>query len=210
MEKPWEIDIQIYDDEPQLLAGLRRGDPMACTCLLKRFAPRLYRVALQLMGEADEAEDVLQDSFIQACTHILTFEGRSGLGSWLHRIVVNTALMRLRRKPALPMPLTASSDDDHHTEALLADHRKEPSRETLSSELRTMIDHAILELPDTLRTAFVLREIEGLSTRDAAAALGVAEAALKVRLHRARLALRSALAPYVEATVHSEEHQDGA
>lgn len=209
MEKPWDIDIQIYDDEVDLLAGLRRGDTMACTCLLKRFAPRLYRVALQLIGEADEAEDVVQDSFIQACNHILTFEGRSGLGSWLHRIVVNTALMRLRRKPALPVPLTAVADDQDHA-VLLADHTVEPSRATLSSELRTMIDHAILALPDTLRTAFVLRDIEGLSTKDAAAALGIAESALKVRLHRARLALRSALAPYVEATAHSEEHQDGA
>lgn len=210
MEKPWEIDLEIYDDEPQLLAGLRRGDPMACTCLLKRFAPRLYRVAFQLTGEADEAEDVLQEGFIQACDRILTFEGRSGLGSWLHRIIVNTALMRLRRRQSTPVKLAASSGDEHQHEVALVDHSSEPSRETLSGELRAMIDHAILALPDTLRTAFVLREIEGLSTRDAAAALGIAEPALKVRLHRARLALRSALAPYVEATAHIEEHHDAA
>ena len=81
--KPWEIDLTIYDDEPELLAGLRRGERMACTCLLKRHAPRLYRLALHLMGDADEAEDVLQEAFINACAHIAEFEGRSGLGTWL-------------------------------------------------------------------------------------------------------------------------------
>ena len=87
MVKPWETDLSVYDDEVALLEGLRQRDRLACTCLLKRFAPRLYRLALQLTGEPDEAEDVLQEAFIQACAHVADFEGRSGLGTWLHRIV---------------------------------------------------------------------------------------------------------------------------
>lgn len=205
MQKPWEVDIQIYDDEPQLLAGLRRGDKIACTCLLKRFAPRLYRVAVHLMGDAEEAEDVLQDSFIQACGHMSDFEGRSGLGSWLHRIVVNTALMRLRRK----QPAHISLDEQPHeaerpVSMALTDTTTEPAREVLGAELRTALEQALLTLPHTLRAAFVLREIEGLSTKDAAAALGIAEPALKVRLHRARLALRAALASYMATTAETQ------
>ncbi len=107
MVKPWETDLSVYADEATLLEGLRRKDREACTCLLKRFAPRLYRLALQLMGDPDEAEDVLQEGFIQACAHIANFEGRSGLGTWLHRIVRNAALGRLRRKALATAPLPA-------------------------------------------------------------------------------------------------------
>lgn len=197
MQKPWEIDITIYEDEAELLAGLRRKERMACTCLLKRFAPRLYRLALHMMGEPDEAEDVLQESFIQACRHIAEFEGRSGLGSWLHRIVLNTALMRLRRKQYDSISLDHIADDGYaRVPAALIDH-VEPGTDVLSSELRDVVDRAVLALPPALRAAFVLRDIEGLSTRDTASALEIGEPAVKVRLHRARLALRAALAPYV-------------
>lgn len=197
-QKPWDIDVTIYEDEAELLAGLRRKDRMACTCLLKRFAPRLYRLALQLTGEPDEAEDVLQESFIQACAHIAEFEGRSGLGSWLHRIVLNTALMRLRRKQPdhISLDSDAEGHDGPHPNALV-NHAQEPGSAVLTSELREVVDRAVLALPPALRAAFVLRDIEGLSTRDAAAALGIAESAVKVRLHRARLALRAVLVPYV-------------
>ena len=171
---------------------------MACTCLLKRFEPRLYRLALRLVGEPDEAEDVLQDSFIQACAHIDDFEGRSGLVTWMHRIVMNTALMRLRRKTHLSISLP--SDEQTETGRLpeaLIDREMEPDGVVLSSEMREELDRALLALPTPLRVAFVLRDIEGLSTREAASAAGIGEAALKVRLHRARLALRAAMAPYL-------------
>lgn len=211
MQKPWDIDLTIYDDDEELLAGLRRKDHLACTCLLKRFAPRLYRLALHLIGEADEAEDVLQESFIQACDHISGFEGRSSLGTWLHRIVLNTALMRLRRKHPRMVSLdeptsdgkVPSGDLDRESVAALVDGSHEPGSDMLSLELRETINEALLRLPDALRTAFVLRDVEGLSTRDAAAALGIAESALKVRLHRARLALRAMLAPYVDSADES-------
>jgi len=207
MQKPWDIDLTIYDDETELLAGLRRKDRLVCTCLLKRFAPRLYRLALHLTGEADEAEDVMQESFIQACDHIAGFEGRSGLGTWLHRIVLNTALMRLRRKQPQMVSLDEPSAGeqgqsgwlDQEIVAALVDGSPGPGSDVLSLELRETINEALLRLPDALRTAFVLRDVEGLTTRDAAAALGIAESALKVRLHRARLALRAMLAPYVHS-----------
>lgn len=196
--KPWDIDLTIYSDETALLDGLRRHERMACTCLLKRFAPTLYRLALRLMGEADEAEDVLQESFIRACAHVDDFEGRSGLGTWLHRIVVNTALMRMRRRDPdwvrLDVP---SGDGSTGLRDRLPDLGSGPADEALSAELREQLEHALLALPATLRAAFVLRDIEGMSTRDAAAALGIGESALKVRLHRAHQALRTPLAAYL-------------
>lgn len=198
MDKPWDIDLTIYDDDSELLAGLQRKDRMACTCMLKRYAPRLMRLAVHMMGQADEAEDVLQESFIQACSHLDEFQGKSNLGSWLHRIVLNTALMRLRRKQTVTIGL---DEDDGATQPLpeaLIDRTSEPGEALLSTEMRETIDQALLDLPPALRTAFVLRDMEGLSTREAAAALGIGEPALKVRLHRARLALRDALARYVD------------
>ncbi len=195
MEKPWEIDLTIYDDEAALLAGLRRHDRMACTCLLKRYAPALYRLALRLTGDADEAEDVLQEAFIRACDNVAEFEGRSGLGTWLHRIVLNTGLMRLRRRH--PERVTIAAESDGALPAQLVDH-SEPGQAALSGELRDYVERALLALPDALRAAFVLRELEGMGTREAAEALGISEAALKVRLHRARFALRESLGQYLD------------
>jgi RNA polymerase sigma-70 factor (ECF subfamily) len=194
MVKPWETDLSVYADEATLLEGLRRKDRDACTCLLKRFAPRLYRLALQLMGDPDEAEDVLQEGFIQACTHVADFEGRSGLGTWLHRIVRNAALARLRRKPLATAPLSATDATPSAAQEALTDPAAEPADAVLTRELGDALERAIVALPDGLRAAFVLRDIEGVSTKEAAAALGITESALKVRLHRARLALRASLA----------------
>lgn len=195
MVKPWETDLSVYADEATLLAGLRRKDREACTCLLKRFAPRLYRLALQLMGDPDEAEDVLQEGFIQACAHIDDFEGRSSLGTWLHRIVRNAALARLRRKSLATVPLDIDHEVMPTAGGVLVDQAAGPSEAVLTRELGEILERAILALPASLRAAFVLRDIEGLSTKEAADGLGIAESALKVRLHRARLLLRDRLGP---------------
>ena len=196
MVKPWETDLSVYADEATLLDGLRRKDREACTCLLKRFAPRLYRLALQLMGDPDEAEDVLQEGFIQACAHIADFEGRSGLGTWLHRIVRNAALGRLRRKSLATTPLPATDTDPSAARRPWSIAAADPADAVLTRERGEVLEQAIVALPDGLRAAFVLREIEGVSTKEAAAALDITESALKVRLHRARLALRSSLSGY--------------
>lgn len=197
MSKPWDIDLSIYDDEDTLLEGLRRRDRLACSCMLKRYAPRLYRLALQLTGDPDEAEDVLQEAFIRSCDKIDDFEGLSNLGTWLHRIVVTTGLMHLRRRSAATARTATIDDGAINLTETVADTAGDPGGELLDAELREHVDRAVLALPDSLRAAFVLREIEGLSTREAAEALDIGESALKVRLHRARLALRETLMPYV-------------
>lgn len=198
MSKPWDLDLTVYDDEAELLEGLRRRDRYACSCMLKRYAPRLYHLALQLTKDPDEAEDILQEALIRSCDRIDDFKGMSSLGTWLHRIVLNTALMHLRRKkPELVRPDDFDLAPVDLPPGNALSEPSEPVRELASKELREQIEQAVLELPDTLRTVFVLREIEGLSTAETATALGIGESAAKVRLHRARMALRDSLASYV-------------
>lgn len=163
--------------------------------------PRLYRLALQVTGNPDDAQDVLQESFIKACGRMDSFDGRSELGTWLYRIVLNTALMHLRRRKPDVVSLPDYGDDQTEHQASLVEQMPagggDLGEQMVARELREKLDQAILQLPDSLRAAFVLRDLEELSTREAAEALGIGEAALKVRLHRARLALRELLAPYI-------------
>ena len=193
VQKPWELDISIYDSEAELLDGLRRQEPIACTCFLKEYAPAMLRLALRITGDPDEAENVLQESFITACNRIDDFQGLSSLGTWMYRIVMNNALMSLRRKRPDLVPF----DENGDTPALTAG-TPEPVHEIMAAELQESLNQALMHLPEKLRTAFVLREIEGLSTREAAEALNISESALKVRLHRARQALREQLDPHGE------------
>ncbi len=193
-----EIDLDIYPDETSLLEGLKRGDPEACACMIKQYAPRVYAIAIRMVNSPDEAEEVLQETFISACKNIHKFEGRSALGTWLHRIATNAALMHLRkrkhREVSLDAPVEMHGGDDIYRE--VQDWAFAPDDHAMNSETRDVLEKAIAELPETLRTVFILREIEGYSTEETANILGISVSAAKVRLHRARLRLRESLAPY--------------
>jgi RNA polymerase sigma-70 factor (ECF subfamily) len=216
LRKPWEIDLTIYGTEQELLEGLRRRDRMACTCLLKQYMPRLYRLAVQVTGDPDDAQDVLQEAFLQACSRVDSFgaQGGSSLGTWLYRIVLNSALMHLRKRKPGTVSISERGAFGRHGgqdeagvpagDLDLPDPVASPGEQVLSQELRENIDRAILNLPDSLRAAFVLRDVEGLSTGEAAVMLGIGESALKVRLHRARIALREALTPYLQGSAEGD------
>jgi RNA polymerase sigma-70 factor (ECF subfamily) len=193
------IDLTIYDDEEALLAGLRRREPDACACLIKRFAPLVYAQAMRLLGDADEAEGALQQTFIKACDKLDTYEGRSGLGSWLYRIATNEALMLLRqRSPHVAIDHVADTIQADEIPQHLTPWTLDPAAAALNSELRATLEQALMALPETLRVVFVLRDIQGLSTEETAAMLGLGESAVKVRLHRARLRLRELLSTYMQ------------
>lgn len=151
-----------------------------------------------MMINPQEAEEVLQETFISAFKALGGFEGRSQLGTWLYRIAYNAALMRLRRR----RPPTESLDEPLVTEEgeslprQFVDWGSIPDNLLLNQELRTVLSGALATLPETLRSVFVLRDIEGLSTLETADALGLTETNVKVRLHRARLALREKLSGY--------------
>lgn len=195
----FNIDLSVYDDEEALLNGLKAGEKLACAYLVKHNASQMHAVALRIVGDEDEAEEVLQEAFISACNKIGSFEGRSKLSTWLYRITTNAALMRLRQR----RDDTVSLDEPHLLDEgdemprQLGDWTVEPSEQTLTGELRQVMEQAVGRLPSSLRAAFALRDIQGLSTQEAADALGISAGALKVRLHRARLQLREELAEYL-------------
>lgn len=196
-----EIDLHAYDSEEELLDGLRRHDQDSCTCLVKRFASLVYAQALRLLTDPDEAEGVLQQTFLKACEKIDTFDGRSSLGTWLYRIATNEALMKLRRQQVRTTPLDylnetiQAQDIPQNRNVWMVD----PSQVVLDGELREHLEMALTALPENLRVVFVLREMQGMSTSETAAALELKENAVKVRLHRARLRLRELLDDYLRA-----------
>ena len=184
--------------ETELVQALKAGDQAAYSELVERYSSTIYNLALRMMGDRHEAEEVLQETFISAFRAVDRFEGRSQLGTWLYRIAYNAALMRLRKR-RLP---TTSIDEPIWTEEgdemprQLVDWRGLPDDRVLTGEFRGVLDAAVATLPATLRSVFVLRDIEGLSTAEAAEVLGLTETNVKVRLHRARLALREKLSDY--------------
>jgi RNA polymerase sigma-70 factor (ECF subfamily) len=197
---PLQVDLSIYENETALLEGLRSGEADACTCMFKYFAPQMYAQALRMLGDPDEAEGVLQMSFIRACEKIDDFEARSGLGTWLYRITTNEALMRLRKRKQPSSSIDELADTlnpaelPHQTQSW----PKTPASSVLDNELRQHLERALQQLPDSLRLVFVLRELEGFSTEETAKTLEIGVSAVKVRLHRARLRLRELLASYLE------------
>ncbi len=196
------------EGEKALVDALHRHEKCACTQLVERYSHQVFNVALRLTGDPDDAEEVLQDTFVNACRSVDNFEGRSNLGTWLHRIATNSGLMRLRRHELSTVSLETPADDSMAItrELHVHDVSADPEIVALTTELRGAMDKAIALLPESLRQAFVLREVEGLSTEEAAKALDITPQALKVRIHRARIILREQLAGYfteVPYTVNS-------
>ena len=185
-------------EEKLLVEALHRGDRYACNDLVETYSGKIYNVALRLTNNPVEAEDVLQETFINACKAAGDFEGRSSLGTWLYRIATNNGLMHIRRRQAPTVPLDAPTNNEalNFKPQLLQSWDWNPETEALSDELRQVMDKAVESLPDTLQAAFVLRDLEGLSTQEAADTLGISTSNLKVRLHRARFMLREQLAVY--------------
>ncbi len=183
-------------DEASLVARLRVGDRGAFAELVQEHSPRIYGLALRMMQDPAEAEDVLQETFLQAAQHLKSFREQANLGTWLYRIASNQALMRLRRRR--PQAVSLDEAAEAHIEVTLGtpDWSSRPESELLSSEARAQMEKAITALPDSLRLVFILRDIEGRSTAETAADLELSVSAVKSRLLRARLNLRNKLSAY--------------
>ncbi len=180
------------------LAALQKGDRTEFARLVDAYSAPIYRLALKIVGTPQDAEDVLQETFIKAYRNLSTFEGRSSFSTWLYRIASNEAFMSLRRrKPeAVSVDAEIETPDGEQEPVQIVDWCCLPEEELLTTESREYLDVAIDRLPATLRVVFLLRDIEGLSVRETAEALRISEAAVKTRLLRARLQLRERLSQY--------------
>jgi RNA polymerase sigma-70 factor (ECF subfamily) len=185
--------------EAMLVAGLRAGDSMAFETLLDKYGARLLRLARRFCGSEEDARDALQDAMVSVFKSIGNFEASSMLSTWLHRIVVNACLMKLRTKKRtggveidIEEVLPRFQEDGHQLVP------SQPWTESAQSmlerdELRALVRSSIDQLPETYRVVLQLRDIEEMSTEETAELLGITPNAVKIRLHRARQALRALL-----------------
>ena len=189
------LETQI--DETQLVSLAQQGDQDALATLVETHQQRIYNVALRMCGNAQDAEETLQETFLSAIEALPRFEGRSQLSTWLYRIASNACLMRKRRESRDPtMLMEPDEDGGDPLPRYFVDWTYRPDDILLDRELQDFLEDAILKLPETLRIVFIWRELEGLSTAETAEAVGISESATKVRLHRARLQLRDLLSDY--------------
>jgi RNA polymerase sigma-70 factor (ECF subfamily) len=195
-------------DDGRLLEGVRAGDERACEALVRRHGGRMLAVARRFLRTEEDSADAVQDAFLSAFRSLDGFEGNSALGTWLHRIVVNVCLMRLRarsrsRELRIDDLLPTFDESGHHSHPVRTWEDQglaRLTRDETCAQIRACID----ELPEPYREVLLLRDIEELDTEQTARHLGINPGAVKTRLHRARQALRTLLEPVVLGEVKEE------
>jgi RNA polymerase sigma-70 factor (ECF subfamily) len=187
------------DEEKALVAAMQAGDDRAFETAVRTFGGRMLAVAMRYLQHQQDAQDAVQDAFLSAFKAIGRFEGNSRLATWLHRITVNAALMKIRkRKRTRETPiedLLPAYDADGHRADPAAQWAVTFDTAIQDRETRDLVRQSINKLPETYRTVLLVRDIEELSTEEAAELLGISPGAVKTRLHRARQALRTLLDP---------------
>lgn len=183
------VTAAVPDDE--VVARVQAGEHGLFEILMRRHNQRLYRAARAIVRDENEIEDVLQQTYMNAFAHLHQFEARSQFSTWLTRILINEASRRRRTLQQRPVAGTVEAVDQHEA----SPRRLEPTPEhrAYASELRRVLEEAVDALPDTYRIVFMLRDVEGMSTSETALALGLADEAVKTRLHRGRAMLRRAV-----------------
>jgi RNA polymerase sigma-70 factor (ECF subfamily) len=179
--------------DEEVVERVRAGDTALFEILMRRHNQRVYRVARAVVKDETEAEDVMQQAYINAFVHLNQFEQRSQFSTWLTRITVYEALARRRKqRPQEALPSAGADRDGDPMDTLIAPHA-DPERQAYAAELGRVLESAVDALPEMYRGVFMLREIEGLSTSETAAGLELGEEAVKTRLHRARAMVRRSI-----------------
>jgi RNA polymerase sigma-70 factor, ECF subfamily len=188
----------VREDEAQLVSAAKAGDTHAFEELVNRYERKIFRLGMNITQNKEDAEDVMQDAFLKSYQNLDRFQGDSRFYTWLVRIAVNEALMKLRkRRPnqvSLDEPITDDGLDSVFRE--IEDWGPSPEKKFAQIELNEILTGVIGELDPIFRVAFLLRDVEGLSTEETAQILGISVAAVKSRLLRARLKLRQKLNKY--------------
>lgn len=187
--------------EPEAISleALKAGDRAEFARMVDQYSAKIYRLALKMLGDPQDAEDVLQETFIKALRSLPNFQGRSSLSTWLFRIAVNEALMIVRKRHPETVSLDEQKDgngEEDFEPLQITDWCCLPEQELMSAEARSHLDQAIQNLPASLRSVFVLRDLQGLSTKETAETLDLSEVSVKTRLFRARMKLRENLSAY--------------
>lgn len=186
------------DDDLPLLDRILAGDAQAFEELVRRHERRVYRVTMAITGNQEDAEEAMQETFLKVYQHLGEFQRASRLSTWLTRIAVNEALQkRRRRRTTEPLDESIVTDEEMMPKQL-EDWHDDPEKIYAKEEIRRIVEEAIQSLAPIYREAFVLRDVQGLTTQEAAEALGVAVPAFKSRLLRARLMMREALATHFQ------------
>ena len=178
--------------DAEIVERVRAGETALFEILMRRHNQRIYRVARAVIKDEADTEDVMQQAYINAFTHLSQFQDRSQFSTWLTRITVHEALARRRKRKPEETP-----EDVMET---LTSPQPDPERQAYAAELRRVLEAAVDSLPETYRLVFMLRDIEGLSTSETAAGLGLGDEAVKTRLHRARAMVRSAITERIGAS----------
>ncbi len=189
---------QVRIEEDFSLEALRNGDPAEFSRVVEAYSGYIYRLAMKMLQNPQDAEDILQETFIKAYKALPKFDGRSKISTWLYRIATNEALMFLRKKrpDTISVEISQTDEDDDLKPIQIVDWCCLPEEELMSDEAQKYLDESVDQLAENLKLTFILRDIEGLSTRETAEILEISETAVKTRLHRARLLLREMLTSY--------------
>lgn len=180
--------------DEELVQKAQQDDERAFGNLVERYETKVYSLAMKMLRNPEDAEDVLQDTFLRAYRGIKSFQGNSTFSTWIYRITANSALMRLRKKQ---LPTVSIDDaDERETPINIADWSPGPVEQLLTKETQKAMDEAIEGLPPEFKQVFILRDVEELSNAEVAEILDLSVAAVKSRLHRARLKVRNRLALY--------------
>lgn len=184
------------------IEALRSGDRDEFARLVDAYSGPVYRLGLRMLGREQDAEDVLQNTFLKILQHIKGFEERSSLSTWIYRIASNEALMMLRKmRPEVNLDDPGANDDEDFMPVQFVDWGALPEEILESSEAKDYLEMAIKDLPESMRVVFILRDIEGLSIKETSEALNLTETNVKTRLLRARLNLREKLSVYFSGRI---------
>jgi RNA polymerase sigma-70 factor (ECF subfamily) len=205
--KECEESVPAVTDE-ELVRRSKEDDERAFGELVSRYESKVYSLALRMVRNPEDAEDVLQDTFLRAYRGIKSFQGASTFSTWIYRITANSALMRLRKKQ---LPTVSIEDqDERETPVNIADWTPGPVEQLMTQELQQEMDAAIQSLPPEFQQVFILRDVEEKSNAEVAEILDLSVAAVKSRLHRARLKVRNRLAGYFSDNAKPKHRAMGA